>query len=73
MAEYERRAGGNINLSEFTYVVTKILLPETKAWADEIPGERDEFWKRQELTDRLGEEEAVDLHMRELQDEYYGK
>ena len=35
---------GHVGLGEFTYVTTRIQLHETKAWADEIMGERREFW-----------------------------
>ena len=69
MVEYESRAGGHIDLSQFTYVTTKIQLPETKGWADEIMGEREAFWKAH---DSKGAEE-IDSEMKKMQDAYYGK
>jgi putative hydrolase of HD superfamily len=38
MTEYEKRAGGKekLDLSEFAYVATKLALPETKKWAEEL-------------------------------------
>ncbi|KAI8630621.1 HD domain-containing protein [Xylariaceae sp. FL1651] len=44
MVEYEKRAGRALDLGEFAYVATRIVLPETKQWAEEILKERDEFW-----------------------------
>ncbi|KAL8829410.1 MAG: hypothetical protein Q9191_002027 [Dirinaria sp. TL-2023a] len=45
MVEYETRAGGKIDLSEFTRVATEIQLEEVKAWCEEVLREREEFWK----------------------------
>jgi len=69
MVEYERRAEGRLDLSEFTYVETKLLLPETQAWAREIIGGRKEFWNAH----RAAEAGTSDINMRKMQDEYYGK
>lgn len=44
MIEYEKRAGTSLDLGEFTYVSTKMVLPETQAWAKEILKEREELW-----------------------------
>ncbi|KAK4119954.1 hypothetical protein N657DRAFT_658766 [Parathielavia appendiculata] len=68
MVEYERRAEGRLDLSEFTYVKTKVLLPETQAWAEEIIGEREEFRKAHHAV----EAGASDIRMRVMQDAYYG-
>ncbi|KAK3291069.1 HD family protein [Chaetomium fimeti] len=68
MVEYERRAEGCLDLSEFAYVETKISLPETQAWAEEIIREREEFWKTHRV--KVG---ASDIGMRKMQDEYYGE
>ncbi|KAK3306271.1 HD domain-containing protein [Chaetomium strumarium] len=67
MVEYERRAKGRLDLSEFTYVETKVLLPETQAWAKKIIGERKEFWKTHGST----EAGASEIRMRKMQDAYY--
>lgn len=45
MVEYEKRGAGRLDLEEFTYVATKVVLPETQKWAAEIVAERDAFWK----------------------------
>lgn len=44
MIEYEKRGQGQLDLSEFTWVATKITLPEMKAWGQDILKEREEFW-----------------------------
>jgi putative hydrolase of HD superfamily len=45
MVEYERSSNGDIDLSEFAYVATKLELPEMKKWADEILKERSAYWQ----------------------------
>lgn len=67
MVEYERRAKGCLNLAEFTYAETKVLLPETQAWAKDIIREREEFWKAY----GAAEAGASDIGMRNMQDAYY--
>lgn len=58
MTEYENRAGGKekLDLSEFAYVATKLELPETKQWAQElldgrqtakVDKEADEYYARE--------------------------
>ncbi|KAH7031372.1 HD domain-containing protein [Microdochium trichocladiopsis] len=45
MVEYEKRGGDrSLDLGEFAYVATKMALPETREWAQEILKERDDFW-----------------------------
>lgn len=44
MVEYEKRADGQVNLEEFTWVATRITLPEMKVWGEDIIKEREEFW-----------------------------
>lgn len=44
MVEYERSEEEGLDLGEFSWVATKIVLPEVQAWADEILKEREEFW-----------------------------
>jgi putative hydrolase of HD superfamily len=51
MVEYERTYKGEVDLSEFVYVSTKLELPEMKQWAEEILKERKAFW------DSTGKEE----------------
>lgn len=45
MFEYEKSKQGKLDLGEFTWVATKIKLPEVKAWSDAVIQEREEFWK----------------------------
>jgi putative hydrolase of HD superfamily len=45
MVEYERTGKGLLELSEFTYVATNVVLPEVKAWSDEVLQEREDFWQ----------------------------
>jgi len=44
MIEYERAKEGTLDLGEFTWVASRIALPEVKEWANEILNEREEFW-----------------------------
>jgi putative hydrolase of HD superfamily len=45
MVEYERKDEGRTDLGEFTWVATKIVSPEVKAWSDHVLWERLEMWK----------------------------
>lgn len=45
MMEYERSHQGRIDLGEFSWVATRIELPEVKAWSEELLKEKDAFWK----------------------------
>lgn len=44
MVEYEKTAGGKLDLGEFSWVATRIQLPEVKEWCDEVLKEREDFW-----------------------------
>ncbi|KAF2145222.1 uncharacterized protein K452DRAFT_284617 [Aplosporella prunicola CBS 121167] len=44
MMEYERNQEGRLDIGEFTWVATKIVLPEIKEWADQVFEERRQFW-----------------------------
>ena len=45
MVEYERsNKDAKLDLGEFSWVAYKIVLPEVKAWAQEILEEREAFW-----------------------------
>jgi putative hydrolases of HD superfamily len=44
MVEYERVHERHLDLGEFTWVSTRIQLPEVKEWSNEIMREREEFW-----------------------------
>lgn len=69
MVEYEKRAAGAIDLTDFTYVATKLVLPETKAWAGEIIRERDDFWAGRESQRKSD----VAAETKKLSDQYYGR
>ena len=72
MAEYEKRGEGKVNLSEFTYVATKVCLPEIKSWAEEILEERRELWATKKPVDGEAQGESdLSPDMRKLQDGYY--
>ena len=45
MMEYERRAGGSLDLGEFSWVAEKIVLKEVRQWCAEVLMEREIFWK----------------------------
>lgn len=76
MMEYERRAQGTLDLQEFTHVRTRMTLPETKAWADELIREREAFWadERNGDVDVEGDaKEGTDEMKARMQDEYYAR
>ncbi|KZF25462.1 hypothetical protein L228DRAFT_280701 [Xylona heveae TC161] len=67
MVEYERAHEGAIDLQEFSYVATRIVLPEVKAWAEDILREREVFWEG------IGRKHKAGLSdkLKSQQDEYY--
>ncbi|KAK3934647.1 HD domain-containing protein [Diplogelasinospora grovesii] len=74
MVEYEKRGGGKLDLGEFAYVATKIVLDEVKSWADEILAEREAFWNGQaHVHGEAGVDGGVKPEKKEMQDEYYNK
>lgn len=44
MVEYERANDHKLDLGEFSWVSTRIVMPEVKQWSDEILKEREMFW-----------------------------
>lgn len=44
MVEYEKRGDKKLDLGEFAYVATRVVLDETKAWASEVLKEREAYW-----------------------------
>ena len=44
MSEYERSHEKRLDLGEFSWVSSRVVLPETKEWTDQIMKEREEFW-----------------------------
>ena len=45
MVEYERASNCTMDLSEFSWVATRVVLPEMKEWAQEILQERTQLWE----------------------------
>ncbi|PHH77420.1 hypothetical protein CDD83_4123 [Cordyceps sp. RAO-2017] len=74
MVEYEKRGRGAVDLGEFAYVARRMVLPETRAWADELLQERERFW---DGGDHVHGERGVDGGVSRLkssqQEAYYGK
>jgi putative hydrolase of HD superfamily len=44
MVEYEKVKGGKLDLGEFSWVATRIQLPEVKEWCNEVIKDRENFW-----------------------------
>jgi putative hydrolase of HD superfamily len=81
MVEYERVHERELDLGEFTWVATRIGLPEVKLWSDELLKEREVFWDGKKHTsygtNKLQEnataEQKVDADKNLAQKiEYYG-
>ena len=74
MVEYEKRGGGRLDLGEFAYVQTKIVLDEVKAWAGEVMQEREGFWAGQaHVHGEAGGDGGVTADKKAMQDAYYRK
>lgn len=69
MVEYERANDCQIDLSEFSWVATKLTMPEMVAWADEILQERKDLWTQHEKQPR---DPSAAKTIKSQQDEYYG-
>lgn len=70
MVEYEKVNNRKLDLGEFSWVASRIVMAEVKEWADEVLREREEFWGGVKHT-RFGVE-SNDL-VSEGHLEYYGK
>lgn len=71
MVEYEKRGERKLDLSEFTYVATKMALDETKEWAAELMREREAYWAGAEHGEwRSGRPGVAEAHT-QAQNEYY--
>jgi putative hydrolases of HD superfamily len=74
MVEYEKRADRRLDLGEFAYVATKVVLPEMQEWANDLLRERDEFWGRTaHVHGEAGIEGGVKEEKFKQQDAYYAK
>ena len=70
MVEYERAHATSLDLSEFSWVAKRIVLPEMKDWAQEILDERTRLWESRGVTPM---ELRQDKTLQQQQDQYYGK
>ena len=69
MVEYEKAGKGKLDLGEFARVPRKIVLPEMKAWAEELVQEREAFW---DGVAHVGDGDVRTERVQQ-QDEYYGE
>lgn len=72
MLEYERAHEHRLDLGDFSWVASRIELPEVKMWADEVLTEREKFWGERSHTmysaKILPEEKSLAQKL-----EYYGE
>ncbi|KAK0627540.1 metal dependent phosphohydrolases with conserved 'HD [Immersiella caudata] len=74
MVEYEKRGQGKLDLGEFAYVKTKIVLPEVQSWAEEVIQEREAFWQgHSHVRGDVGVDGGVPAEKKEMQDDYYNR
>ncbi|KAI0132980.1 HD domain-containing protein [Xylariales sp. AK1849] len=74
MVEYEKRVDRCLDLGEFTYVATKMVLPEIQEWAKEILKERDDFWGTKEhVHGESGVHGGLPAETSRQQEAYYAK
>jgi putative hydrolase of HD superfamily len=71
MLEYERVHEHKLDLGEFSWVSSRIVLPEVKAWSDEVLKEREEFWGDRDHGCYDENRPPVDLKLAQKM-EYYG-
>lgn len=69
MVEYERANNCTIDLSEFSWVAKKLVMPEMVSWAQEILDERTKLWEKSGKEPR---EPTAAETIKGQQDEYYG-
>jgi putative hydrolases of HD superfamily len=73
MLEYEKAHNGKLDLGEFSWVASRIQLPEVRAWSDEVMREREEFWaKTGGHHTTYTPEVKPDITQIAQHDEYYG-
>ncbi|KAK0671644.1 HD domain-containing protein [Cercophora samala] len=75
MVEYEKRGDHKLDLGEFAYVKTRIVLPEIQAWAEDLFKEWNAYWVGHEHVrgDRGEESSGVSAQKKAMQDDYYNK
>lgn len=70
MVEYERVHEHKLDLGEFSWVSTKIVMPEVKEWSDTLLKEREDFWGSVEH--KVIETTIADAKLLAGKKEYYG-
>jgi putative hydrolases of HD superfamily len=70
MVEYERAYSCTLDLSEFSWVATKVVLPEMQEYAKEVLKERKDLWDSKNKAPREPEGART---IKEQHDEYYGQ
>jgi putative hydrolases of HD superfamily len=70
MVEYERANEHKLDLGEFSWVASRIVMPEVKEWSDEVLKEREEFWGGREHSAYGADGLAVENLSQKM--EYYG-
>ncbi|KAF4511672.1 hypothetical protein G6O67_003445 [Ophiocordyceps sinensis] len=72
MLEYEKRGNGAIDLGEFAYVAGAMVVPETRAWAEELLRERESFWgEAHHVHGERGVDGGLSQEKRMQRDAYY--
>lgn len=72
MLEYERSHEGRLDLGEFAWVATRIVLPEVQDWARELLAERKGFWEEGQGIVPGGVKDIGEGGKAHYTDEYYG-
>ena len=60
MFEYEKRSGGEIDLSEFLSVRRNVKLKEVNEWADQLMADREAFWEE------MGREKGITCNAKNM-------
>jgi putative hydrolase of HD superfamily len=72
MVEYERVHERKLDLGEFSWVSTRIEMPEVKAWSEELLKEREDFWGTTAHTSWYADDSPPDSKILAQKKEYYG-
>jgi putative hydrolase of HD superfamily len=71
MLEYEKAHEGNIDLTEFTHVSSRIILPEVKEWCDQALKDRRAYWNSIGKEPKGMRTTLEQPEMKKMQDQYY--
>jgi putative hydrolase of HD superfamily len=72
MVEYERAHNHKLDLGEFSWVSTRIVMPEVKEWSAALLKEREEFWGNVKHTSWYSDDSPPDAKVLAEKKEYYG-